>query len=509
MKMHELLERNASRAPEKTFLFSESRSITNKEASDVIQKAASGFHSLGVKKGDRVLIFAPNSIDFVLAMFACFELGAIAACIDVLDLPSYYRNVKRLAPKVVISTCEYIGELKKSYSRAEFISFDDERESKHSWQRLLTDGKRTTRPGFGENAPCHLSFTSGTTYEPKPAVLSHEPTVRATRCIAERLGLTREDTTIGVTTLSSSHILIYGILPQMHRVTTIGIMESWDPAEAWKMINERQVRLISGTSIRLSELADYAKEHGVDKGSLRLTLSGGSAGIGKIREKWEDLGVDFVETYGMSELGGSVAMSYPRPYESRPIKPFDNVPAIGPPLPDKEVKIVDERGGELPVGTPGEILITGGFMWGYWRMPKETARASRGGWLHTSDVGFMDEFDNVYWLARKTDVIHTERRPIYPRVIEETLFAHESVRQASVVGLGESGHQTAVGFVTLFEGKSANEEELLSHCRSVLSQEFWPSSIVIKSSFPMTPTGKIDKKQFKQERVNVRVNSLQ
>jgi acyl-CoA synthetase (AMP-forming)/AMP-acid ligase II len=85
MKMHELLERNASRAPEKTFLFSESRSITNKEASDVIQKAASGFYSLGVKKGDRMLIFAPNSIDFVLAMFACFELGAIAACIDVLD----------------------------------------------------------------------------------------------------------------------------------------------------------------------------------------------------------------------------------------------------------------------------------------------------------------------------------------------------------------------------------------------------------------------------------------
>jgi long-chain acyl-CoA synthetase len=509
MLMHELLERNASRAPEKTFLFSESRSITNEEALYTVQKAASGFRSLGVKKGDRVLIFAPNSIDFVLAMFAAFELGAIAACVDVLDLLSYRRNVRRLAPRIVVSTSEHIGELKASSSKTKFISFDAEKESKHSWQQLLAHAKLTRQPGFKENTPCHLSFTSGTTYKPKPAVLSHEPTVRATRCIAERIGLTRDDTTIGVTTLSSSHILVYGILPQMHRNATIGLMDSWNPAEAWRMIHDRDVRLISGTALRLSELADYAKEQGIDRGSIRLALSGGSAGIGKIREKWKNLGVDFIETYGMSELGGSVAMGCPRPSEAKPIKPFESVPAIGPPLPDKEVKVVDETGTEVPIGTPGEILITGGFMWGYWRMPKETAAVTRGGWLHTSDIGFMDELDNVYWLARKTDIIQTERGPIYPRVIEETLFTHESVRQASVIGLGESGHQTAVGLVTLFEGKSASEEELLSYCRSVLSKEFWPSSIVVKSSFPMTPTGKIDKKQFKQEPVNLRVRSEQ
>jgi acyl-CoA synthetase (AMP-forming)/AMP-acid ligase II len=503
MLMRELLERKASRAPEKTFLFSESRSITNEKALHTVRKAASSLRSLGVEKGDRVLIFAPNSIDFVLAMFASFELGAIAACVDVLDLPSYRRNVRRLAPRIVVSTSEHIGELKTSSSKTKFISFDAEKESKHSWQQLLAHGKPTRQPGFKENTPCHLSFTSGTTYKPKPAVLSHEPTVRATRCIAERLGLTRDDTTLGVTTLSSSHILVYGILPQMHQNATIGIMESWNPAEAWKMIHDHNVRLISGTAIRLSELADYAKEQGIDKGSLRLTLSGGSAGIGKIREKWENLGVDFVETYGMSELGGSVAMGYPQRYAARPVKPFESVPAIGPPLPDKEVKVVDEKGKEVPVGTPGEILITGGFMWGYWKMPKETANVTRGGWLHTSDIGFMDEFDNVYWLARKTDIIHTVTEPIYPRVVEEALFAHESVRQASVIGLGEANHQTAVGLVTLFEGKSVSEEELLSHCRSILSKEFWPSEIVIKDSFPMTPTGKIDKKRFKQERVNL------
>lgn len=112
----------------------------------------------------------------------------------------------------------------------------------------------------------------------------------------------------------------------------------------------------------------------------------------------------------------------------------------------------------------------------------------------------MDELENVYWLARKTDIIHAEKGPIYPRVIEEALFAHKSVRQASVVGLGEDGHQIPVGFVTLFPGESVGEEKLLSHCRAVLSEAYWPSRIVIKGSFPITPTGKIDKKQFKHKR---------
>jgi acyl-CoA synthetase (AMP-forming)/AMP-acid ligase II len=500
MRMHQLLERNASRAPEKTFIFSESRSINYRDASDTVRKAASAFQSLGVKKADRVLIFAPNSIDYVLAMFAVFKLGAIAALIDVLDPESYQRNVKRLAPKVVISIAEHIDELKASSPRAtKFISFDDGAEHGHTWHALLERPQRAVRSDFREDDRCHLSFTSGTTYKPKPAVLSHEPTIRATRCIAERLGLTSDDTSIGITTLSSSHILVYAIRPQMHRIATTGFMETWDPARAWKAIHERKVRLISGTAIGLSELADHAREHSVGKGSLRLILSGGSAGIGKIREKWQGLGVQFVETYGMSELGGAVATGYPRPFESAPVKPFENIPAVGPPLPDKEVKIMDEEGREVPLGTPGEILLRGGFMRGYWRMPKETAETTRGGWLHTSDIGLMDELDNVYWLARKTEVIHARKGPIYPRVIEEALFAHKSVRQASVVGQGEIGNQTPVGFVTLFPQETVNDEKLLSHCRSVLGEDYWPSRIVIKDEFPMTPTGKIDKKQLKQE----------
>ena len=496
MRMHELLEHNAARVPDKTFLFSESHSVTNSQAQDSVQTAAAWFHRLGVRTGDRVLIFAPNSVDYVLAMFAVFKLGAIAALIDILDPSSYHRNVKRLAPRLVVAPTELVDTLKKSAHKAKFVSFDDE---KHSWQSLPKNRRKGKDVGFSEGAPCHLSFTSGTTYEPKPAVLSHEPTLRATRCIAERLELTPDDTTLGITTLSSSHILVYGILPQMHRRATIGVLDEWNPSTAWKMIHDHQVRMISGTAIRLSELIDYARDHSIDKGSLTLVLSGGSAGIGRIREKWEQHGVTFVETYGMSELGGSVAMGRRQPFKSKPIKPFDRIPTIGPPLPDKEVKIVDEKGREVPCGVPGEILLRGGFMWGYWKMPEETRKTTRDSWLHTSDIGMIDELDNVYWLARKTDIINTENGLVYPRVVEETLFAHPAVRQASVVGIQHDKYQVPVAFVTLFPDKTVNQDELLEHCKSVLDQaHYQPARVVIRKELPMTPTGKIDKKQLKK-----------
>jgi long-chain acyl-CoA synthetase len=111
----------------------------------------------------------------------------------------------------------------------------------------------------------------------------------------------------------------------------------------------------------------------------------------------------------------------------------------------------------------------------------------------------MDELDNVYWLARKTDVIRTKSGPIYPRVIEEVLFAHPSVRQACAVGINEDDGQTPVGFVTLFSRGEMPEELLLAHCRSNLDRAFWPSKIVVRDSLPMTPTGKIDKKRLKTE----------
>ncbi len=496
--MHELLKRNALQAPDKAFLISESQSITNREAFAVVQKAEAAFRSLGVRKGDRVLIFAPNSVEYVLAMFATFKLGGIAALIDVLDPQSYRTNVKRIAPRLVVSTSHYLNDLKSwSPKGTKFISFNGEIASAHSWHHLLDSARKQFRSNLKETDPCHLSFTSGTTYKSKPVVLSHEPTLRATRCIAERLGLSGDDTSLGVTTLSSSHILVYSILPQMHQRATTSILEKWDASQAWKMIHDHQVRVISGTAVRLSEIADYAKEYGIDKGNVRFAISGGSAGLGRIREQWEHLNVQFVEAYGMSELGGAVALSFPRPFQSKPVKPFQGIPAIGPPLPDKEVKIIDERGNDLPTGVPGEIVIRGGFMWGYWKMRQDTEKTTRGGWLHTSDIGFMDELDNVYWLARKTDMIQTERGPIYPRIIEENLLKHPSVRQVCVVGLREGRYQTPVGFVTLFAGEKASEEELLNRCKSSVDRRYWPSRVAIRTSFPMTRTGKIDKKRLK------------
>lgn len=115
---------------------------------------------------------------------------------------------------------------------------------------------------------------------------------------------------------------------------------------------KNDVKIVSGNAIRLSELVDTAIEEEIEKGPLRIVLSGGTPAYANLRRKWDRLGVLLVETYGQSELGGAVAIGYPRPFKYKSINPFETIHPIGPPLPDKEVRIVDSNDNELSVGTP-------------------------------------------------------------------------------------------------------------------------------------------------------------
>jgi len=279
-----------------------------------------------------------------------------------------------------------VAEARKTRKIEFHISLDGFHDFSMTWEEMISHRGGLTCLEPLDGGPCHLAFTSGTTYTPKPAVLSHEPTCRAAKIIAEHLQLSRDDKTLGITTLSSSHILVYGILPQLHVGAEIGIMERWNPIKAWITIIKERVRVVSGTSILLQELIEEAERQEITETPLRFVLSGGSPAYRALRGRWKRLGVKFIETYGMSELGGSAALGKPTTIKKKPVKPFEGVPPIGPPPRDKVIKIVDESGKELPIGKPGTIMIKGGHMWGYWNMPEETEKVLVNGWLKTDDI---------------------------------------------------------------------------------------------------------------------------
>jgi long-chain acyl-CoA synthetase len=167
------------------------------------------------------------------------------------------------------------------------------------------------------------------------------------------------------------------------------------------------------------------------------------------------------------------------------------------PLPDKEVAIFDENDRQVPTGELGEIVLRGGFMVGYWGNFEKTAETLRGGWLHTGDMGKIDRDGYVYMLGRWSERIVSHGKVIFPRGIEEALYKHPAVRYACVIGKADAkAGELPKAIVTFYEGKSATPEELLRHCRGLLSAETVPAFIEILPEMPMTPTGKISRAEL-------------
>ena len=507
MKIHELLERNARRFPSKVFLYTSRASLKYKDAWEIVTRASAGLRSLGVGTGDRVEFLASDSIEYVLAMLATFKLGAIASLIDVADSDRFMDYTNSIDPKAILLSSDLARKLatylieKKGINS---ICLDGKLDFAVGWDELLDSGKPSQDFSFDDNAPCHLSFTSGTTYEPKPVVLSHEPTVRATRIISERFAISPDDVTLTITPYSNSHVLVYGLLPQLHKGATTGFIQGpWNktssPKSCWGVIKLRRVTFLSGHTYRLRPVIDYALDRQLGRFCLRKVVSGVGPSYLSLRKKWEKFGVAFMETYGMSECGGAVAATPPHRFKVGQKGYTPRVPSCGPILPDKEVKIVNDKDVEVATGEVGEIAFRGGYMWGYWEMADETKEKTRGGWLHTGDVGYVDEYDNLYWLARKTDLIRSKRKILYPRITEEALYHYEGVAQASVIAVESSPFgEVPWAFVVALRKSHVSEEQLIRYCRRNLPADYVPRRIIIAESLPLTSSGKIEKKALRK-----------
>ncbi len=500
MTFNDMLRRTAWRLPEKAFLYwsDRSRAITYAEGEQISDQVAGVLAALGVEKGDRVGIFAHNGLDYVMAMFGAWKLGAISAHINVLQADNLAFFVNDAEPKVLIYTGDMHPVIERDRpqmrSVEHYICFDGAKEGAHDWSMLLQSAPPPPSVAVSDEDPAHLSYTSGTSGKPKGAVLAHGFTARATHCIAERLGLFSADVSLGPTSLSSSYHLVANLLPGIHRGVTIGIMSRWDAETAWEEMDRRGVTLFPSNPLLLTDILEVSRQKGRKPDALRIALSGGAPAPPDLKRAYRDeLGVFLVESCGQSELGGFVALGYPRREEG------ERLEAIGPPLPDKEVRIVDEQGNEVPVGEPGEMVLRGGFMWGYWKMPEKTAATLRNGWLHTGDMGRMDSEGYISMLGRWSERIVSAGKVIFPRAMEEALYRHPAVRYVAVIGkLDSDAGEIPKAIVALHERESATPEELLVHCHAELGAEKSPTLVEIIPEMPMTPTGKISKAELER-----------
>lgn len=495
MTFNDMLRRTAWRLPEKPFLYwsDKNRSMTYAQGEQVSDQVAGALAALGIERGDRVGIFAHNGLDYVMAMFGTWKLGAVSAHISVLQAENLAYFVNDCEPKALI----YTGDMHPAIERdrpkmpsvKHYICYDGVKDGSHDWSALLASAPKPPAVNIGDEDPAHLSYTSGTSGKPKGAVLAHGVVARATHCIAERLGLSSADISLGPTSLASSYHLVANLLPGIHRGVTIGLMSKWNAKIAWEEMDERAVTVFPSNPLLLTDILNVSRQRGRKPSALRIAVSGGAPVPPDLKRAYQDeLGVILIESYGQSELGGFVALGYPRREEG------DRLAAIGSALPDKEVRIVDEKGNEVPTGEPGEMVLRGGFMWGYWRMPEKTAETLRGGWLHTGDMGRMDSEGYIYMLGRWSERIVSAGKVIFPRAMEEALYRHPAARYVAVIGKPDAAAgEISKAIVALYEDKPATPEELLKHCHAQLGPENSPALVEIIPEMPMTPTGKIAK----------------
>jgi acyl-CoA synthetase (AMP-forming)/AMP-acid ligase II len=257
-------------------------------------------------------------------------------------------------------------------------------------------------------------------------------------------------------------------------------------------MEERQVTFFVGNPLVLGDLLKESRSRGRKPGALQRVVSGGAPVPPALKRAFVDeLGVFLVESYGQSELGGFVALGYPQP------EPASRFFAIGPGLPDRETIVADESGREQPVGQPGELVIRGGVMLEYWNLPEKTAEVIKDGWLHTGDMGVMEQEGYFTLLGRWSERIVSNGKVIYPRYMEEALLRHPAVHYAGVIGkVDSSAGQLPLGIVELYPGQTVSAEELLQTCRSILGEANSPAAVVIIPQMPMTPTGKIGKQEL-------------
>ena len=503
MLMHQLLIDGALRDPDRLAFHWVDRDVTltYAEAVHAMEHMAGALASLGVRKGDRVAVFAHNGMDYLITLFGTWRLGAIAALVNVQFAPELDYYYADHTPSVVVYTHDMVAAVRRAATSCgsvrHLVCMDGSQEGALSLPELMAARLPAPADPWDENLIAHLAYTSGTTGKPKGACLAHEPTTRAARCIAERLRLTKDDESFGPTALSSSYQLVGNLLPPLSRGAGVHVMGKWNATHGWNALERTRASVFVANPTLLGHVLDESRGRGCLPARLRLGLSGGGPVPPTLKRAWRDeLHLPLVESFGQSELGGFMAMGFPEL-----VTDDARLARVGPPLPDKEVRIVDASRRPVGPGVIGEIELRGGFMQGYWGRPEKTAETIGSGWLRTGDLGMMDREGFITMRGRRSELIEIDGILWFPRDVEEALCEVPGVAQAALIGIPDPEHgQRPLAFITVAAADARHDSlggaELKAAIAAKVTYDLTPLIVRVVRELPMTPTGKIAKAEL-------------
>ena len=495
------------------------RRWTYRELAADVDAVALGLLDRGVAKGDRVGIWAPNCAEWVLVQYGCAKIGAILVNINPaygsheLEFVLRQAGIRTLVAAPTFKTSDYAGMIAEVRPRCPDLQ-DVVLLGSDDWRALAShgggpDGDRAAlaaaQAALSADDPINIQYTSGTTGFPKGATLSHHNILNNGFFVGELCRYTEEDRIcIPVPFYHCFGMVMGNLAATSHGACMVIPAPSFDPAATLRSVEtERCTSLYGVPTMFIAELAlpGFAS---YDLSSLRTGIMAGSpCPVEVMKQVVERMHMDEVSIcYGMTETS---PVSTQTRYDDSIERRVSTVGRVGPHL---EVKIVDpETGLTRPYGEPGELCTRGySVMLGYWEQPEKTAEvidAAR--WMHTGDLGVMDADGYVNITGRIKDMVIRGGENIYPREVEELLYAHPDVLDAQVIGVPDEKYgEELMAWVRLRDGAAAlDAEDMREFCAGKIAHYKIPRYVHVTDEFPMTVTGKIRKVEMREKSVEL------
>lgn len=478
-----------------------------------VAQLASALEDLGIEKGDHVAFLLGNTPHFLISLYATMRIGAIAIPVNPIYTPDEISYIiQNSDAKVVIAIDQLLPLIEKAAAMFTAVENyiicetdatvvekvealpEDVRKKVQLFQSLIRSGASTFVPVKMENDDTAIIlYTSGTTGNPKGAMLTHENLYSNARDVSMYLGFTPEDRMVATLPVFHVFALTVVVNAPLLRGAEILLVPRFSPKDVFDIIREKKATVFAGVPTMYNFLYQFPEGKKEDFETVRLAISGGSSlPVALLHHFEEKFDVRISEGYGLSEASPVTCFN---PIEK------ERVPgSIGMSISNVENKVINELGEEVPNGEVGELIVRGpNVMKGYYKMPEETVVALRDGWLYTGDLARRDEEGYFYIVDRKKDLVIVGGYNVYPREVEEVLYEHPDVVEVAVIGVPDINFGEAVhAFVVVKEGIPEVEEVFIQFCATKLAKYKIPKRIEFLKELPKNTTGKILRRSLGQ-----------
>jgi len=491
MNLKLMLDEAVKRYGKKTMVAMGDSRLSYAQLDEASNKIANTLIGMGVGKGDRVAMLMSNSPEFATIYFGVVKIGGIAVPLDTkyksAELASLFDDSQ---PRVLVAESPLLKPMAQSLpdfkSIAHVIEVGAEGEGQFlSYEQIMATG--SAEPVAVEMTPgdiAHIAYTSGPSFNPRGVMLSHQALVREAGISADGFKQTDKDIVV-LFALPMHHAfgLVVVLMTAIAEGSTVVILPGLSISNLMEVIEREKATIFMAVPFVHTLIVNAIEAEGIkhDLSSIRLWGTAGAAMPANIAQKVRQyLGFSAVDFWGMTESAAHVTCQSP----DGGGKPG----SVGKALPGWELKIVDDDGRKLPPNQPGEIIVRGPIMKGYYKNSRATAGVIKNGWLHTGDIGRVDEEGWLFLSAgRKKDVIIAKGQNIYPSDIEKVLASHPKVAEVGVMGIRDDVRgETPRAIIRLKPGEVATVQEIKKFCLERLANYKVPREIVFTGSSPTT-----------------------